>query len=364
MLRVTLSIACIALLAGLILGQSQSPPEPGQLVQDARRQGWEGAILILGPLESSDSRTFPGIRAFAEDLRSVERVVNARQTPGRWPGLDADVMVTRNPNFWRAFYEIALADPAFLYMHAGLLLSGGDAHRAAYVLFLARQRPGVPKELRRDNQLLLSQAIAMVEEGDREVQAGIKLFDAGDKEAAIRKYREALTRWPQNGWADYELGYALRTRDEAAHAVVPARAPAPAWSHDVLEHFAAARRHDPLRWEAYQGGDREVADAFLALKRRVLPAWEKIKTETRVDDDVLLRFAEGCQEAGIHDLALVARQIVVARRGRFAPADHPFISTSLRKLVPGDKTELVLKRLGGEKLQLRQLVTPDASSAP
>jgi hypothetical protein len=56
---------------------------------------------------------------------------------------------------------------------------------------------------------------------------------------------------------------------------------------------------------------------------------------------------------------LVTRQILVARRKSYAPADHPFISTSLRKLVPGKQTEEVLQRLSTGKLSVRQLVVPE-----
>lgn len=367
MARYVLCFACLCLGAGAGLAQvrdARAADSPAvRTFQDARRQGWQGALLILGALENSDAKSFPGIRAFAEDCRSVERIVNARMTADRLPAVDADVMVTRNPNFWRAFYETAVADPAFLYLYAGLLMTGGEAHRAAYVLILARQRPGVPKDVRRNNQLLLDQALAVIEEGDRAVQAGIKVFDAGDLDTAARAYREALAWWPQNSWAEYELGFTLRTREEARNAGA-SRKSAPAWPPEALDHFAASRRHDPLRWEAYQGNERDMTEAMLSLKQRVLPAWDKIKTDAGVDDDVLLRFAEGCQSAGIHDLALVARELVVARRGRYSPADHPFISTSLRKMAPGDRAELTLKRLAGEKLQLRQLVKPDGSSNP
>lgn len=367
MTRYVLCFACLFLGVGTGLAQvkdARAAETPAvRTLQDARRQGWQGALLILGALENSDAKSFPGIRAFAEDFRSVERVVNARTTADRLPSVDADVMLTRNPNFWRAFYETAVADPAFLYLYSGLLMTGGEAHRAAYVLILARQRPGVPKDVRRNDQLLLDQALAVIEEGDRAVQAGIKVFDTGDLDSAARTYREALAWWPQNSWAEYELGFTVRTRDETRTAGTSHKGASP-WSPEALDHFAAARHHDPLRWEAYQGNDRDMTEAMLNLKRRVLPAWDRIKTDAAVDDDVLLRFAEGCQSAGIHDLALVARQVVVARRGRYSPADHPFISTSLRKVAPGDRAELTLKRLAGEKLQLRQLVKPEASPNP
>jgi hypothetical protein len=93
-----------------------------------------------------------------------------------------------------------------------------------------------------------------------------------------------------------------------------------------------------------------------------MPAWEKLvkKQGQLVEDDVLQQLATACQEAEIHELALAIRQILVARRGRYAPEDHPFIATSLRKLAPGTQTEAVIKRLAGGTLKVRQLVAPEA----
>jgi tetratricopeptide (TPR) repeat protein len=363
--RFILGMALLFLGLDTAFGQSNGPPASLEsTLRETRQQAWRTAGVVVSALDLSDARSFPGIRAFVEDYRSVEQLIRGRATADKWPTIDADVMVTKNPNFWRACYEIAPADPGVLHLHAALLLSGGEANRAAQIVMLARQRPGIPKELRNDQETLLNRALAVVQEGDRDVQAGIKLHDAGDLPAAMRKYRDSLARWPQNSWAEYELGYTLRTRGQSPNPVVlTSNMSTPGQAAEVLEHWMGSRRHDPLRWEAYQGSDPESSAVLGALKRRVLPAWDKIKAGSRVEDDVLLQFADGCQQAGIHDLALVARQIVIARRGRYAPADHPFISTSLRKLAPGEKAEIVLKRLAGEKLQLRQLVKPE-SSAP
>jgi hypothetical protein len=53
----------------------------------------------------------------------------------------------------------------------------------------------------------------------------------------------------------------------------------------------------------------------------------------------------------------------VARRGRYAPADHPFIAACLRTLAPGEPTEAVLKQLAGGTLKVRQLVAPEGAAA-
>ena len=67
----------------------------------------------------------------------------------------------------------------------------------------------------------------------------------------------------------------------------------------------------------------------------------------------------GVSQAGIDELGLATRQVLVARRGRYAPSDHPYFTTSLRKLAPGEQTDELLKRLATGVLNLRQLVVPE-----
>ena len=96
-----------------------------------------------------------------------------------------------------------------------------------------------------------------------------------------------------------------------------------------------------------------------------MPAWEKVVRGrgAPVADGVLQELAAACQEADSHELALAVRQILVARRGRYAPADHPFLAANLRKLAPGADTEAVLKHLAGGTLKVRQLVAPEGPPA-
>src|SRR5262249_12396290 len=98
-----------------------------------------------------------------------------------------------------------------------------------------------------------------------------------------------------------------------------------------------------------------------ALVGKAFPAWRKLVANRHrlVEDEVLHQLAAGCQEAGAHELALAARQGVVARRGRDDPSDHPFIATGGRQLAPGKDTAALRERLKGGKLTVRQLVAPE-----
>jgi hypothetical protein len=203
---------------------------------------------------------------------------------------------------------------------------------------------------------LLKHARAVAEKSDALVAEGVKLQDRGDHAGALRKYRAALALWPQNGLAHCEMGLGLYFQQNKAAG----DSQGGKHSREVLEAFARARRHDPFQLSAYQGSDKEVLRGLQALMKRAVPVLRKLTGQSeRVDDGDLHQLAVACQEANLHELALVTRQVIVARRGGYARADYPFIATSLRKLVPGPETEAVLKRLAGARLSVRQLVVPE-----
>jgi hypothetical protein len=125
----------------------------------------------------------------------------------------------------------------------------------------------------------------------------------------------------------------------------------------VKAAYAKARKHDPFQLNAYQGDDQEVIRGFIAMAKKGLPAAKKLADGPAKGSitELLEQLCDACQEAGDHELALAARQILIARRGRYAPDDHPFFSKSLRKLAPGKQTEELLKRLAGSRIVARQL---------
>jgi hypothetical protein len=341
----------------------QMPPE----LREARRTRWQMATLIIENLKEGDLKNYPGIQAWLNDFARAAKGVDPKAAPALGAVLDVDALTTRNPNFWQAFYEIAPGDPGLVLLQGGLLLHAGEAVRASHLLLVSKQRPGIPKELQQGFDVLLAHCQKTGEESDRLVDEGIKLHDKENYAGALQKYQEARVVWPQNGFAHYEMGLtfyhqqviAAGGKPPPAGTLVVNKGPKP--SAAVKEAYAKARRHDPFQLKAYQGDDQEVIRGFLALAKQGLPAWQKVvrKGGGPVDNDVLEQLAAACQEAGNHELALVTRQVMVARRKRYAPADHPFITASLRKLVPGKQTEKVLQRLAAGRLELRQLVTPE-----
>ncbi len=334
----------------------------------ARREGWTITTLLVNALRAGDNSVFPGINAWLKDFDRVATHIDAKRPPEEWPAIDVDKLVTHNPNFWQAYYEVAPADPGMLMLHAALLLSDGEATRASHLLVIAKQRAGIPKEVQAALGRLLLHSQKAGERSNQIVSEGTNLHDNKDYQGAIAKYREALTAWPQNGWAHYELGYSMYFQQLIAEgAPLPppdslqinaGKAPSPA----VADEYARARRHDPFQLKAYQGDDQQVIRGLLALAKKGLPAWQQITAHINrpVDDGVLKQLADACQQSNNHELALTIRQVLVARRGQgFEKSDFPFITISLRSLAPGNQTERVLKRLSGAAIEVRQLIAPE-----
>jgi hypothetical protein len=281
--------------------------------------------------------------------------------------------VTRNANFWSAFYEVQPGDPGFALLHAALLLSGGEAQRAAAFAAFGLQRPAIPEEIKRGLTALIAYCNSAQARSTELVQMGIRFYDMADFPAALRKFDAAIADWPANGGAYYERGSTLRMKAIAearlgARELHGAEAPAPPPDPpETAECFARARRHDPLQLLAYQGEDPTMRTALMALVRSGLPVWEAIRKhpDQLVKVAHLRDFSDACRVAAIDDFALVLRQLVVASNKHYAAEDSELIAESLGRLAPASLTPALRVRIGGEtKMPTRQIVVPMVVAPP
>jgi tetratricopeptide (TPR) repeat protein len=343
------------------------PPKPSTDVSKPRLAGLQLALAVIEQLEAEDLSQYPGIEAWLKDLHKSTRGMSPETPVEKWPKFDVDALMAHNPNFWQAYYEIAPGDPGLMVIHAGLLMSAGEMSRASHILVIALQRPGVPRTFREGMLGMLSNTMQAGKASEALVNEGVKLHDKGKYEAALAKYEEALAAWPQNDLAHYELGYTIFTQSLVAAGEKPPAAGAVIVNKKLelpakaKAAYAKSRYHDPLEYMAYQGDEKPVIDGLRVLLEKGLPVWQKLakEPETRIDYMALQDFSNACQEAGIDELGLVVRQVMVARRGRYAPSDHPYFTTSLRKLAPGKQTDALLKRLATGVLSVKQLVVPE-----
>ncbi|MGB8167795.1 MAG: hypothetical protein WCF18_09920 [Chthoniobacteraceae bacterium] len=339
----------------------------------AKREAWMSAVLIISLIEQGDNAAFPGIRGWLEDFHQIAATTPPPESGKPFPPLDADALVTRNPHFWTAYYEVQPGDPGLTLLHAALLLSGGEAQRASVIATLGLQRPSIPEDIKRGLVSVIAHCQSAQARSSELVRLGVRLYDQRDFAGALRKFDEAIAEWPANGRAHYERGATLRMKaiaeaQLAAHTDAIADEPeAPPDPPETADSFARARRHDPLHLLAYQGDNPAMLAGLMALVRSGATVWETMRKrpEQAIRTGHLRDFSEACRSAAIDDFALVLRQLVVASNRRYSTEDRDFISDSLARLAPAALTPPLLARIGGEtKLPARQIVVPIVVEPP
>lgn len=120
-------------LTGSVVGQDKNAwkiPTGVDMVDQVRKAGWMSALSLIPKLETADEEMYPGIRQFAADVRRLEKSIEPKKPPHEWSAIAVDPLLHRNPNFWRAMYEMAPGDPAISIVHVGLLLASGEIDQA------------------------------------------------------------------------------------------------------------------------------------------------------------------------------------------------------------------------------------------
>jgi tetratricopeptide (TPR) repeat protein len=245
------------------------------------------------------------------------------------------------------------------------LLAAGEVSRAAYVLIAARQSPVIDREMRSAVESLLEFCQAALGKGAQQVAEAAKLHDAGSAVEAATRLRRLLSDWPANALAHYELALALvaqqytqagrkpppRTR-LSIHSEIP---PGPA----ALDAYAKARAHDPLLIRAYQGGEPQGVDILLVLGKKVRPLWDQIARETdaKVGNDDLEALANALLEAGIAEVSLAVRQVLIGRERGYDEQDRKNVAAALRSLAPA-AADPVVARLAAKKPEFVRVILP------
>lgn len=351
----------LARLVGLLVlgGSSTLHADSGT---EVREGAWKVAQSIVEKMGDADGHDYPGLTVWRREFLEAGQSALA---------IDADQLVTRNAHWWVAYYEVAPGDPALMLLHGELLLAGGEAQRAQQLAAIYLQRPGIPELYKDGLRSVISEAGKAQAPAHALTQEGTALHDRGDFDGAIAKYDAALKAWPADGWTAYERGFSMYVR-----ALTKAGKPIPKngtltindktidelpEKADIAAAYATSRQHDPLQMTAYQGGG-EMKEPLLALLQKVLPVWEKIRADVTkpLDEKHFAQLAGGLQEAGAHESALAARQVLIARRRKFAPADHPLLAKELRALAPSAAIERTLSLLAARTMPARVFVPPEA----
>jgi len=309
---------------------------------EARMMGVTVVQLMQGNLKSRDEASFPGINDWMLKEGKVFSELNKDKPDNSWRKLDSRKLVQHNANFWQMYYEVVPGDPGLAMLHAGVLLTAGDADRAQTILRLTLHRGDLDETTQKVLTSIMQHCGAFMRPSHQMVNAGVQLHDKGDFAGALEQYDAALRLWPLNGWAAYERGTTLRMQDMKE-------------STQVERAFAQSREFQPFQFHAWQGKKADIPGMVEMLTQMPglwEPSLQNIKLVMKPED--LLKMSEILQLAEVDDLALVVRQIYIVRRGRYAPEDHPFISKSLRRLAPGVQTETTLEKLSGAGMMTTQ----------
>lgn len=343
---------------------------------EARRSAWHISTALVSLIEKTDTSDFPAMTAWLKDYKSVLDKVGDGTEVRPFPAIDSDRLVTKNPHWWAAYYEVAPGDPLILGLHCSLILAGGKPDKAVHLAAISMQRPGIPDLADQVLRMVIQESNRLSDRAANLVQNGIVLHDKSDFDGALEKYDSAMELCPEYGLAYYEKAFSIRCRALVKSGkALPANGTATINSEERLDdkterllvkHYAEARSCNPFLLQAYQGSDQKVLSILKPLYGKLVPAWDIVRGDvTKLHPDEVIRdLAEGCDTVGIADYALVARQVVIARRKMYAAADHPIISRNLRLLVSGKMIERVIKTLEGEVAEGLMFIKPDGDNMP
>jgi lipoprotein NlpI len=282
-----------------------------------RQVGWKEVEDLLPVLEEQPPGDFPGVAAFAADLRTVAAAT--RTIPGASP-IDSGRLIDHNPHFWTAFYEIAPGDPLMARLHVSLLLAAGEIARADYIATLAINFGRMALDHRQELVRLDVHAQLALQGSRRSAQERQRLRSTQAFAALAEEARAALAVWPQDPAALADLATAQRGLGGPGIAAVDS---------PIGRSLAALHEAAPLM---------EVGPAVAGPKpasaRDIRALWTLIDEEKATgDDEVLARFSTAAQAAGVDDLALVARSLLAGWSAGSVPLDENFARASLQRLV-------------------------------
>jgi len=291
---------------------------------------------IAGSMRDASKEEYPGIRVFLASYDKAYSVVDEKESPLKWPLVNVQKLVVNNGSYWRAFYEIRPADPFLMWFHSAFYGRNGQANRTFYSQQIAVHTPHENK-LQAEMFRLIISSRRLTSLGDAGVMAGNELERGEQWQRAVDTYSSVLKVIPKHAFALFEMGQAANS------------APPNVVKIDRKKLLRESRRQNPFRMEAYQGDfSRKEFQELIALRQSAVPAWnafQKAGTETAFPFVKLEGLSVALQTAGLHELALLSRQLVVARRPEsYNDADSEFIKRSLKALCPNDDFTTTLNR--------------------
>ena len=321
-------------------------------IDGMRRYAWVISESVANALQQAPADQFPGIHAWLADFQQVRQGFDPESEPSQWELIDLDALVSGNANYWAAVYEVAPANPLMMWLHSSLFAVNGEIPRTSYLQTLALHSPGESK-WKKEMQRLLVSSTRLNRLGEQAFPAGLEFFREEKFNQAAKVFEDVLSVIPSHSLSLYELGNAQRKIDSG-----------PTGTTKAQTLFDRAKQFDPFLIEAYQGSFKpQEFKVFGNLGSKTLPAWRKFQRRLPEEDTLpqMEALSSDLQAGGVHDLALVARQLAVAHRdGSYSAEDRAFLETNLERLLSEADVKKILNQLQTKKgvLNLHDLL-PD-----
>jgi|GEM_PF-2995163 len=319
-------------------------------LQETRLRAWQTALEIVALYEHVPAGQCPGIAALARDVRQTELTLGP-SVERNLDRIDANALVTHNPNFWRAALEISPNDGSLLLLQATLLASAGEIWRANRILVATTQVLPLPAAVR---PYYLAQSyglgsVILLSVRSTDIQGAPKT-----QEAAIRLFEDALAFWPKNAvflseLIDARVRARLATGDHLDRNKVPGVIDAVLAEHrDEVERLHAL---DPVSAAPYRG-------SWEARKkgRELRALWARLSgNESVFGYKELGELAQVLEAAEAYDLALVIYRLQVSARGFPSPGDGAAWRRLLPKLVGAAPAEALFAAVDRGELNVVEL---------
>lgn len=319
-------------------------------LQETRFRAWQTALEIVDVFERIPADQCPGVAALVRDVRQAQLAIgpSAQRNLDR---IDANSLVTNNPNFWRASLEISPNDGSLLLLQATLLASAGEIWRANRILIATTQVLPLPAGVR---PYYLAQSyglgsVILLSVRSTDIQAASKT-----REAAIGLFEEALAFWPKNAVFLSELidarirarlsGGNQLPRDKVQEIVDRVLAE----HHDEVDRLYAL---DPVSAAPYRGTGEARKKG-----RELRALWSRLSgNESVLGYKELGELAQALEAADAADLALVLYRLQVSARGFPSPSDGAAWRRLLPKLIGAAPAEALFAAVDRGELNVVEL---------